>query len=90
MTFGPLFLLALLFCAFAAFDWRRLPVCARVSLGAATVFAIAGYRYPGAELAEVVELQRDGVAYLVHLARVAGFTAVLVSMTMLIRSATER
>jgi len=89
MTFGPLFVLALVFCAFAAFDWRRLPVCARVSLAAATVFAIAGFQYPGADLAEVVELHRDGLAYMVELARMVGFAAVLVSMTFLIRSATE-
>ena len=47
MTFGPLFVLALVFCAFAAFDWRRLPFCARASLAAATVFAIAGFSVPG-------------------------------------------
>jgi hypothetical protein len=90
MTFGPLFVLALVFCAFAAFDWRRLPFCARASLAAATVFAIAGFQYPGADLSEVVELHRDGLAYMVHLARVVGFAAVLVSMSFFIRGATER
>ena len=90
MTFGPLFMLSLLFCAYAAFDWRRLPFCARASLAAATVFAIAGFSYPGADLAEVVELHRDGLSYLVNLARAVGFAAVLVSMTFLIRGAAER
>ena len=89
MTFGPLFVLALVFCGFAAFDWRRLPVCARISLAAATVFAIAGFQYPGASLTEVVEVQRDGLAYLVEFARMAGFSAVLVSMALLIRAAIE-
>lgn len=90
MTFGPLFMLALVFCAFAAFDWRRLPLCARGSLAAATVFAIAGFQYPGADLAEVVELHRDGLAYMVEAARVLGFGAILASMTLLVRSAAER
>jgi hypothetical protein len=89
MTFGPLFMLALVFCAFAAFDWRRLPLCARASLGAATVFAIAGFQYPGADLTEVVEIHRDGLAYMVELARLVGFAAVLVSMMLFIRGATE-
>jgi hypothetical protein len=90
MTLGPLFALALIFCLFAAFDWRRLPFCARASLGAGTVFAVAGFQYPGADLAEVVESHRDGLAYLVHLARAVGFAAVLVSLAVLVRGAAAR
>ena len=90
MTLGPLFVLALVFGAFAAFDWRRLPFCARASLAAATAFAIAGFHYPGADLAEVVDPHRDGLAYVVDLARLIGFSAVLVSMAFLARSATQR
>jgi hydroxypyruvate isomerase len=90
MTFGPLFILALVFCAFAAFDWRRLPFCARASLAAATVFAIAGFQYPGAELADVVEYHRDGLAYMVDLARAVGFAAVLVSLLFVVRGAAHR
>ena len=90
MTLGPLFVLALVFCAFAAFDWHRLPYCARASLAAATVFAIAGFTYPGAHLAEVVEDHSDGLAYLVEFARALGFAAVLVSMTFLVRGGAER
>ena len=90
MTFGPFFMLALVFAAFALFDWRRLPICARACLGAATVFAIAGFQYPGADLSEVIEMHPDGLAYMVDLARAVGFAAVLVSMTFLIRGATQR
>jgi len=90
MTFGPLFTLALVFCAFAAFDWRRLPFCARASLAAATVFVIAGFEYPGADLSDVVEYHRDGLAYMVDLARAVGFAAVLVSMAFLVRGSTQR
>jgi len=90
MTLGPLFALALIFCLFAAFDWRRLPLCGRVSLGAAMVFAVAGFQYPGADLAEVVESHRDGMAYLVNVARAAGFAAVLVSLAFVLRGTTER
>jgi hypothetical protein len=85
-----MFMLALVFAAFAAFDWGRLPICARSSLAAATVFTIAGFRYPGAGLSEVVELRTDGLVYMVDLARAVGFAAVLVSMTFLIRGAAER
>jgi hydroxypyruvate isomerase len=88
MTFGPLFVLV--FCAFAAFDWRRLPFCARASLAAATVFAIAGFQYPGADLAEVVDAHRDGLAYMVELARSVGFAAVLVSLMFMVRGAAHR
>ncbi len=90
MTFGPLFVLALVFCAFAAFDWLRLPFCARASLAAATVFAIAGFSYPGADLGEVVESHRDGLAYMVEFARSLGFAAVLVSMALLVRGSAGR
>ena len=90
MTFGPLFVLAAIFFAFAAFDWARLPICARLSLGAGTVFAIAGFQYPGAELEDVVVAHRDGLAYMVDLARGVGFAAVLVSLSFLVRSALER
>lgn len=90
MTFGPLFVLALVFCAFAAFDWQRLPFCARASLAAATVFAIAGFEYPGADLSYVVDLHGSALAYMVDLARAVGFAAVLVSMTVLARGATQR
>lgn len=90
MTFGPLFMLALMFAAFAVFDWRRLPLCARGSLAAATVFALAGFHYPGANLGEVVEMHRDGLAYMVEAARVLGFGAILASMALLVRGATER
>jgi hypothetical protein len=90
MTFGPLFALALVFCVFAAFDWRRLPFCARASLAAATVFAIAGFRYPGADLADVVEAHHDGLAYMVELARVVGFATVLASLALLARERTSQ
>jgi hypothetical protein len=90
MTLGPLFVLALVFSAFAAFDWHRLAFCARASLAAAMVFAIAGFRYPGADLADVVEYHPDGLAYMVDLARAVGFAAVLVSMAFLVRGASER
>ncbi|HYH58678.1 MAG TPA: hypothetical protein VD790_05615 [Thermoleophilaceae bacterium] len=90
MTFGPLFVLALVFGAFAAFDWRRLPLCARASLAAATVFAIAGFHYPGAALTDVVDAHRDGIAYMVEMARAVGFGAVLVSLAFLMRTAAER
>jgi len=90
MTLGPLFALTLVFCAFAAFDWQRLPFCARASLAAAMVFAIAGFQYPGADLAEVVETHRDGFAYVVELGRAVGFAAALVSLAFLVRGAAHR
>lgn len=85
MTLGPLFIFALVFCAFAAFDWHRLPVCARASLAAATAFAIAGFQYPGADVGDVVGAHPDGLAYLVDFGRAVGFAAVLVSMASLVR-----
>ena len=90
MTFGPLFVFALVFCAFAAFDWKRLPLCARVSLAAGTVFAIAGFRYPGADVAEVIEAHPDAIAYMVDFARPLGFATVLVSLALFVRDSAPR
>jgi hypothetical protein len=90
MTFGPLFVFALVFGAFAAFDWQRLPLCARASLAAATVFALAGFHYPGADLADVVEAHPDALAYMVDSARTIGFATVLVSLSLFVRDATQR
>ena len=90
MTFGPLFVLALVFCAFAAFDWRRLPFCARASLAAATVFAIAGFQYPAPTSPTSSSPTATAWPTWSSLARAVGFAAVLVSLAFLVRGATER
>jgi hypothetical protein len=89
MTFGPLFVFALVFVAFAAFDWQRLPLCARASLAVATVFALAGFHYPGAGVADVVEAHPDALAYMVDSARMIGFATVLVSLSLFAREAAQ-
>ena len=81
----PLVLTTALFAIFAAAEWRRLPVVARVYLGAATAFAIGAATYPGMSITDVLDGGRDGVAYLVAAARVAAFTGVLVSVTTFLR-----
>ena len=81
----PLALTALLFALFAVVEWRRLPVVARVYLGTATAFAIGALTYPGMSVAEVLDGSRDGLVYLLAVARVAAFTAVLVSVTKFLR-----
>ena len=81
----PLLLTTALFAIFAAIEWRRLPVVARVYLGTATAFAIGAATYPGMSINDVLDGGRDGVTYLVAAARVAAFTAVLVSVTTFLR-----
>jgi hypothetical protein len=86
----PIFVAALAFFALAAVDWKRLPLSGRVCLGVATAFAVAALRDPGLSVQEFVELPHDGLAYVVAVARVAGLTAVLVSVALFLRNAYGR
>jgi flagellar biosynthesis protein FliR len=83
----PLFVSAVLFLLFAMLEWRRLPVVARVYLGVATAFAVGSVVHPGMSIKEALDHTRDGVTWLLALARVAGLTAVLVSAVTFLRSA---
>ena len=81
----PLALTAALFALFAIAEWRRLPVIARIYLGAATAFAIGALTYPGMSIAEVLDGTRDGIVYLLAAARIVAFAAVLVSVATFLR-----
>jgi hypothetical protein len=81
----PLALTAALFALFAIAEWRRLPVIARIYLGAATAFAIGALTYPGMSIAEVIDGTRDGLMYVLAAARVVAFAAVLVSVATFLR-----
>jgi hypothetical protein len=81
----PLALTAILFALFALAEWRRLPVVARVYLGVATAFALGAVSYPGLSITAVLDGSRDGLVYILAVARVAAFTAVLVSVTTFLR-----
>ena len=81
----PLILFAIPFVVFAAIDWRRLPVWARVHLAVATAFALAAIAHPGMTIHDVLGQTRDGLAYVVGLARVAGLVAALVSIATRLR-----
>ena len=81
----PLALVAALFLLFAVAEWKRLPVIARIYLGAATAFAIGAFTYPGMSIAEVIDGTRDGLVYVLAAARVAAFAAVLVSVATFLR-----
>lgn len=80
----PLIVPALIFLAFAFVDWRRLPVCGRISLGAATACVIAALPDPSMGVNELVS-EASGMAYLVALARVLGAAAVLFSVALAAR-----
>jgi hypothetical protein len=60
-------------------------VVARVYLGVATAFAIGAFAHPGMSMVDAVDHGRDGLAYLLGAARVAGFAAVLVSVAAFLR-----
>ena len=81
----PLALTSALFGLFAIAEWKRLPVVARVYLGAATAFAIGAFTYPGMTVTDVLDGTREGLTYLLAAARVAAFVAVLVSVTHFLR-----
>lgn len=81
----PLALTAALFALFAMAEWRRLPLIARIYLGAATAFAIGAVAYPGMTIAQVIDGTRDGLTYVLAAARVVAFAAVLVSVATFLR-----
>jgi hypothetical protein len=93
MTAGPhipLLLSAALFAGFAAFEWRRMPVWARIHLGVATAFAMAAVWHPGMTIHDVLDQARDGSAYVVGLARVAGLVAALMTVATRLREFAAR
>ena len=81
----PLFVSALVFAAFAVAEWRRAPVWARVHLGVATAFAMAALTHPGMTIQDALDGARDGMSYVVALARSAGLVAGLVTVATRLR-----
>jgi hypothetical protein len=81
----PVAVSALAFLLPAWLAWRRSPICARVMLGAATVFFIAALQSPGRSVADILEQHSDGLAYLVGAARLAGLAAFLIGMVAFVR-----
>ncbi|MFL5887438.1 MAG: hypothetical protein ACJ77M_20395 [Thermoleophilaceae bacterium] len=86
----PLGFSALFFAVLATCEWRRMPICGRVYLGVATAFALGALTHPHMSINDVLSQSRDGVAYVVALARVAALTAVLVSVTSFLRELNAR
>ena len=81
----PLIFSALLFVGFAVAEWRRAPVWGRIHLGVATAFAIAAVTNPGMSIQDALQGTRDGIDYLVALARSAGLLAALVTVSTRVR-----
>jgi hypothetical protein len=84
----PLIASALLFVGFAAAEWRRAPVWGRIHLGVATAFALAAAAHPGMTIQDALDGARDGLSYLVGLARGFGVVAALVTVTTRLRELT--
>jgi hypothetical protein len=81
----PLLASALLFVGFAAAEWRRAPVWGRIHLGVATAFALAAAGHPGLTIQSALDGARDGMSYLVGLARGFGLVAALVTVATRLR-----
>ena len=81
----PLFFSAALFLGFSVAEWRRLPFVARIYLAVATAFAIGAVVHPGMSIKDALDHTRDGVTWVLALARIAGLTAVLVSAVTFLR-----
>ena len=79
--------LAIIFGVFAGFDWKRMPVLARCSLGVATAFLIAAATHPGVGLEQLLD-NPDGIGYLVAVARAVGAATVVCSIATAARDAT--
>ena len=86
----PLAISALFFAVLATVEWRRMPICARVYLGVATAFLLGALSHPGMSVQDVLGETRDGMTYLVAAARMAGFTAFLISVATFIRQLSLR
>ena len=78
--------LAIIFGVFAGFDWKRMPVLARCSLGVATAFLIAAVTHPGTGLQELLD-NPDGIGYLIAVARAVGAATVVCSIAVAARDA---
>ena len=76
----PALLLAGVFALLAWGDWRRVPVLARVLLGAATVFALSGAAHPGASVTDILDGPRDGLAWILEATRFVALPAALASI----------
>ena len=81
----PIALSAIVFAGLALLFWRQAPLCARVVLGVATVFGIAALEYPGMSIDEVLGETYGGLTYMVAAARVSGFAAAMLAVTLMLR-----
>ncbi len=86
----PLLALFVVFAGLAYAEWARLPLCARVSLGGAAVFAIGAIQYPGQGIAEVIAHTNDGLVYLVTVARGACAAVLMISAIVTLRALLSR
>ena len=78
--------LAIIFGVFAGFDWKRMPVLGRCSLGVATTFLIAAVAHPGVGITQLMQ-DPDGIGYLVAVARAVGAATVVCSIAVAARDA---
>jgi hypothetical protein len=76
--------------ALACAQWTRLPICARISLGGATVFAIAAIRYPGEGMSQLLTHTDDGLTYLAAVAGGACAAVVMITAVALMRGLQSR
>jgi hypothetical protein len=81
----PLFVSAIVFAVFAVAEWRRAPIWARIHLGVATAFTMAALWHPGMTIQDALDGARDGMSYVVALARAAGLVAGLVTIATRLR-----
>jgi hypothetical protein len=78
--------LAIIFGVFAGFDWKRIPVLGRCSLGVATAFLIAAIIHPGIGIEQLLR-DPDGIGYVVGLARAVGAATMICSIAIAARDA---
>jgi len=87
----PLLVLAAVFAVLAALEWRRLPLCARMSVAVATLFVIVGVEHPGLTAADSAESVAGlPTAVLLAVARGLGAALLLISVLGRLRSRPAR
>jgi hypothetical protein len=78
--------LAIIFGVFAGFDWKRMPLLSRCSLGVATAFLLGAVTHPGLGLEQLMQ-NPDGIGYLVAVARAVGAATIVCSIAVAARDA---
>ncbi len=85
MSQTPVAFMALLFLLMAAWEWRRSPLRANLSLVVGAIFALAALEYPGESVLVIVQHTGDPLAWVVSGVRGLGLALIMVTLVAEVR-----